>query len=265
MLLVLTTMPVALGARGEPLGSILNPRVQNGTWVTDMAGALRADTVARINDTIGKFEQASGIEMAVVVVRSLDGVSIEETTAGLFKLWGIGKKDRDIGILFLWSAGDRRVRVEVGYGLEGILPDAKVGAILDTYVIPSFKSGEFDAGIVAGVDALLAAARSETVPLPVAGSGSTTASWAAGSPPGCRYLAPSRWDWDRSLGCAGGGVTDDGSAHSVRRAWSCSQKAKTMRGWRKGRWQKSELAVWTTTCGTVRRAPTTLHCATRSG
>ena len=167
-LLLLATAPVLLGARAEPLASIPNPRVQNGTWVTDMPGALRADTVRRLNDTIGEFERSTGIEVAVVVVRSLDGDSIEDAAAKLFGMWGIGKRDRDNGLLLLWSTGDRRVRVEVGYGLEGVLNDSKVGAILDAYVIPNFKSGEFDAGITAGVHALLAAARNETVALPLA-------------------------------------------------------------------------------------------------
>jgi uncharacterized protein len=165
---LLGTLSVASAAAAEPLTSIPNPRARDGTWVTDMPGALRADTVARLNDTIGAFERATGIEMAVVVVSSLDGASIEEAAAKLFALWGIGKKDRDNGLLFLWSTGDRRVRVEVGYGLEGLLPDGKVGAILDAYVIPRFRSGEFDEGVAAGVDALLAAARNEDVPLPLA-------------------------------------------------------------------------------------------------
>jgi uncharacterized protein len=166
-LLVLTTLPVVLGAT-EPLASIPNPRVQNGTWVTDMAGALRPETVARLNDTISAFERTTGGEMAVVVIRSLDGASIEESAAELFEMWGIGKKDRDNGLLLLWSTGDRRVRVEVGYGLEGVLPDGKVGAILDAYVIPRFRSGEFDDGMVAGVEALVAAAKNEDVALPAA-------------------------------------------------------------------------------------------------
>jgi uncharacterized protein len=169
-LLVLTTIPVLLGAGTEPLASIPNPRVRDGTWVTDMAGALRADTISRLNDTIGAFERATGAEMAVVIVRSLDGVSVEETAVKLFELWGIGKTKQDNGLLLLWSTGDRRVRVEVGYGLEGALPDGKVGAILDAYVIPQFQSGAFDEGIIAGVDALLAAARNENVPLPAAAS-----------------------------------------------------------------------------------------------
>ena len=156
-----------LGA--EPLTSIPNPRT-GGSWVTDMPGALRADTVAQLNSTIGDFERTTGGEMAVVVIRSLDGVSIEEAAVKLFELWGIGKKSKDNGLLFLWSTGDRRVRVEVGYGLEGVLPDGKTGAILDTYVIPKFKAGEFDEGVLAGVGALLSAARNEPVDLASAGS-----------------------------------------------------------------------------------------------
>src|SRR5688572_8079147 len=154
------------GVGAEPLTSIPNPRTRDGTWVTDMAGMLRADTIARLNSAIGEFERTNGAEMAVVVIRSLDGLSIEEAAVKLFDLWGIGKKSRDNGLLLLWSTGDRRIRVEVGYGLEGVLPDGKVGAILDAYVMPKFRSGQFDEGLRAGVDALLSAARDEPVELP---------------------------------------------------------------------------------------------------
>jgi uncharacterized protein len=156
----------ASGVGAEPLSAIPNPRVRNGTWVADMPGALRAETVARLNQTIDAIEKTHGIEMAVVVVQSLDGLPVEDAAVKLFELWGIGKKGRDNGVLFLWSRGDRQLRVEVGYGLEGVLPDGKVGAILDAYVVPSFKAGDFDAGVIAGVDALVAAARSEPVALP---------------------------------------------------------------------------------------------------
>src|SRR6185436_2536337 len=104
-------------------------------------------------------------EMAVVVINSLDGLSVEEFAVKLFELWGIGKKNRDNGLLLLWSTGDRRVRVEVGYGLEGTLPDGKVGGILDTYVMPKFKAGDFDQGLIDGVDALVRVARAEPVAL----------------------------------------------------------------------------------------------------
>jgi uncharacterized protein len=161
---------VAAAVSAEPVASVPNPRVKDGTWVTDMPRALRADTIARLNESISDIERTHGIEMAVVVVRTLDGLSIEEFAEQLFNLWGIGKKRRDNGLLFVWSTGDRKVRVEVGYGLEGVLPDGKAGAILDGYVIPRFKEGQFDAGVIAGVDALLAAARDEPVALPAMGT-----------------------------------------------------------------------------------------------
>ena len=160
------TVPLLIGTiSAEPLGSIPNPRTRDGTWVTDMPRALRAETVARLNSTIGELEQTNGAEMAVVVVTSLDGLSVEEAAVKLFELWGIGKKSKDNGLLLLWSTGDRRVRVEVGYGLEGTLPDGKVGAILDTYVIPQFKAGDFDRGLIDGVDALVRVVRAEPVEL----------------------------------------------------------------------------------------------------
>ena len=168
---------LSAAAGAEPLTSIPNPRTRDGTWVTDMPGALRADTIARLNSTIGEFERTNGAEMAVVVIRSLDGLTIEETAVKLFELWKIGKESRDNGLLLLWSPGDRRVRVEVGYGLEGALPDGKVGAILDARVIPKFKSGEFDEGLIAGVDALLSAARDEPMDLPSPRSESYGSDW----------------------------------------------------------------------------------------
>src|SRR6185436_6571244 len=171
-------------ASAEPLGSIPNPRVRDGTWVTDVAGALRPDTIGRLNATLRELEQQTGAEMAVVVIRSLDGLSIEDAAVKLFALWGIGKKGSDNGLLLLWSTGDRRVRVEVGYGLEGVLPDGKVGAILDSYVIPQFKSGDFDAGILAGVDVILKAVRNEPINLASADS----ESYESGSSPFSGWL-----------------------------------------------------------------------------
>ncbi|HEX5109400.1 MAG TPA: TPM domain-containing protein [Vicinamibacterales bacterium] len=159
-------IPLVAAVGAEPLDRIPNPRARDGTWVTDMPGKLSPETVARLNATIGEFERTNGAEMAVVVIRSLDGLPIEEAAVKLFELWGIGKKGKDNGLLLLWSTDDRRVRVEVGYGLEGVLNDGKVGAILDAYVIPRFRSGEFDEGVLAGVDALLSAAREEPLELP---------------------------------------------------------------------------------------------------
>src|SRR5262245_17391381 len=156
---------LAATAGAESLASIPNPRVRNGTWVTDTSATLDANVVAQLNERAAAFERDTSGEIAIVVIRSLDGLTIEEAAVKLFQMWGIGKKNRDNGLLFLWSTGDRRVRVEVGYGLEGTLPDGKVGAILDQYVIPRFKANQFDQGVLDGVDALIAAATNQPLAL----------------------------------------------------------------------------------------------------
>jgi len=153
----------ALGA--ESLAGIPNPRLQNGTWVTDTSGTIDARVIALLNERAAALERDTTGELAIVVIRSLEGLPIEDAAEKLFQMWGIGKKTRDNGLLLLWSTGDRRVRVEVGYGLEGALPDGKVGAILDQYVIPRFKAGQFEQGLLDGVDALIAAARNEPLAL----------------------------------------------------------------------------------------------------
>lgn len=153
-------------AAAEPLASVPNPRARDGTWVTDVPGALRARTVAQLNALIAATEQETGVEMAVVVVGSLEGLAIEDAAVRLFERWEIGKRGRDNGVLFLWSTDNRRVRVEVGYGLEGALTDGAVGAILDAYVIPRFRDEEFDLGVLAGVDALLRVASGESIEIP---------------------------------------------------------------------------------------------------
>jgi uncharacterized protein len=85
-------------------------------------------------------------------------------------MWGIGKAGKDNGLLLLWSRGDRKVRIEVGYGLEGTIPDGKAGAILDTYVIPKFKEGQFDEGLIAGVATVMMELGNQPVALPAVGT-----------------------------------------------------------------------------------------------
>ena len=167
-LLLFLALALAIPApgSGERIADIPNPRARDGSWIVDVPGRLQGDTVARVNEVCADLERATGAELAVVVIRTLDGLPIEEVAVKLFEAWGIGKRCADNGLLLLWAAGDRRVRVEVGYGLEGALPDGKAGAILDSYVIPRFKAGEFDAGILEGVQALAAVVRSEPLDLP---------------------------------------------------------------------------------------------------
>jgi uncharacterized protein len=135
-----------------------NPRQMNGAWVTDMAQMLDERTEAQLNSTIAQLERKNGTEIAVVTVpETAPAASPKEFTTKLFNYWGIGKKGKDNGVLFLISKGDRRVEIETGYGMEAILPDAKVGNIIDTQITPRFKQGDFNGGTLAGTKALVVA------------------------------------------------------------------------------------------------------------
>ncbi|MDM9382324.1 TPM domain-containing protein [Chlorogloeopsis sp. ULAP01] len=133
-----------------------NPRQQDGGWVTDMAGILSQQTEAEINQMISQLEAKHGTEIAVVTVpQTTPSGSVKKFATELFNDWAIGKKGQDNGVLFLISVGDRRVEIETGYGVEAILPDAKVGNIIDTQIIPRFKQGDFEGGTLAGTKALV--------------------------------------------------------------------------------------------------------------
>ncbi|HEY9609604.1 TPM domain-containing protein [Allocoleopsis sp.] len=135
-----------------------NPRQINGTWVTDMAGMLDEPTEAQLNSMISQLERKNGTEIAVVTVpETAPAASPKEFTTKLFNYWGIGKKGKDNGVLLLISKGDRRVEIETGYGMEAILPDAKVGNIINTQITPRFKQGDFKGGTLAGTKALVVA------------------------------------------------------------------------------------------------------------
>ncbi len=100
--------------------------------------------------------------MGVAVVDSLGGLAPIDAALLLHRRWGVGKRARDNGIVLLWSPALRKIAVSVGYGLEGVLPDGRVGRIEDESMLPAFKRNAFDAAMVAGVRALAAAAREET-------------------------------------------------------------------------------------------------------
>jgi uncharacterized protein len=97
--------------------------------------------------------QKTGAALVVATIPSLDGDSIEEAAVRLFQQWGIGKKGDDQGILFLVAVKERRMRIEVGYGLEGIITDATAGAIRDQAMVPYLKKNDYGKGLYAGVAA----------------------------------------------------------------------------------------------------------------
>lgn len=133
-------------------------------FVNDYAGILAAGERERIEEVCRSLKAATGAEMAVVTVASTGDQTIQMYAVRMFQAWGVGEKGRDNGVLILVAVEDRQVWVEVGYGLEGILPDGKVGAILDRHLVPAFREGRYGDGLYACARALAEEIRTASGP-----------------------------------------------------------------------------------------------------
>ncbi|MEA4854884.1 MAG: TPM domain-containing protein [Solidesulfovibrio sp.] len=129
--------------------------------VVDNAHLLSPQAASALDARLAEFERTDSTQVVVLTIPSLEGESLEEYAIKVAQAWGIGQKGRDNGALLLVAKGDRKVRIEVGYGLEGRLTDALSGRIIDYAIVPSFKAGKFDAGIENGVSAIIEAVRGE--------------------------------------------------------------------------------------------------------
>jgi uncharacterized protein len=122
-----------------------------GAYINDWAGVLSPEAVQRLDTLVREVEKQTGAEIAVVTTQTLDGMPVEQYATALFNAWGIGKKGRDNGVLVLVSPQQRETRIEVGYGLEGVLPDGLAGAIIRANFLPYFRQDQYERGIVEGV------------------------------------------------------------------------------------------------------------------
>lgn len=131
--------------------------------VTDHANLLSESVANALEDSLKQLEARTGAQVAVLLEPSLEGEVLEQYTEKVATTWKLGSAEKDNGVLFYVARDDRKMRLEVGYGLEGTLPDATCRRILDNVVRPRFKAGDFDEGVTAGVAALSAAIRGEAV------------------------------------------------------------------------------------------------------
>jgi len=123
--------------------------------VVDEANVLSAQERDALSSKLAELETKSGIQLVVATVKSLQGQDIEPYANELFRTWKLGEKAKNNGVLLLVAPNERRVRIEVGYGLEGTLTDALSKIIIANAIAPRFKAGDFDGGVSRGVDDII--------------------------------------------------------------------------------------------------------------
>lgn len=123
--------------------------------IVDQANIIPADTRNAIEPKLTELEAKSDIQLVVATITSLEGQEIEPYANELFRNWKLGEKDKNNGVLLLVAPNEHRVRIEVGYGLEGTLTDALSKIIITNAITPRFKTGDFGGGIARGVDDII--------------------------------------------------------------------------------------------------------------
>jgi uncharacterized protein len=134
--------------------------------VVDQTGTLTSGDIARLTQTLKDFETRKGSQVAVLIVPTTAPETIEQYSIRVAEAWKIGRKKIDDGALLVIAKDDRRLRIEVGYGLEGALTDVTARRIIDEIITPKFKSGDFAGGISAGIDRIIGVADGEPLPAP---------------------------------------------------------------------------------------------------
>lgn len=129
--------------------------------VNDYTNTLSADEIAALEQKLVAFDDSSSTQIAVVLIRSLEGYDVADYAVRLAETWGIGREGRNNGVLLLASLGDRRVTIQTGYGVEGALPDAITKRIITNEITPYFKQGNYFQGLNQGTDAIIAYTKGE--------------------------------------------------------------------------------------------------------
>jgi len=135
------------------------PRLQG--YVNDYAGVISPSAKLKIEEELRTFEQSDSTQVVILTIPSLEGENIEEFSIKVAEAWKIGQQQKDNGVLLMVSKQERKIRIEVGRGLEGKLTDLMAGRIIDQVIKPRLKQGDFDGGFITGVSALIDATRGE--------------------------------------------------------------------------------------------------------
>lgn len=131
------------------------PPPRGNIYVQDLANVIDPQTEAKIGELGKALEAKTTAQVIVVTVPSLEGQDLESYSLEILRTWGVGQKDKNNGVVILLAMAERKSRIEVGYGLEGDLPDGKTGRIQDEYMLPAFRNGDFNLGLWQGYQAVV--------------------------------------------------------------------------------------------------------------
>jgi len=138
--------------------------------VTDLAGLLSVAQRQALEDKLARFEQEKGSQIAILIVPSTQPETIEQYGIRVAEAWRLGRKGVDDGVLLLVARDDRTLRIEVGYGLEGVIPDAVAKRIIEEAIVPRFRAGDYVAGLDAGIATLMGLISGAPLPPPTSSS-----------------------------------------------------------------------------------------------
>src|SRR5918996_929536 len=132
--------------------------------VNDYAGMVPPDKTQQLEERLARFEKETGHQIAVLTIPSLEGDPLEDFSIRVAEAWKVGQKGFDNGAILIIAQKDRKLRIEVGYGLEGILPDAIANRIIQETIVPRFRDNDYSGGIEAGINAILNVTKGESLP-----------------------------------------------------------------------------------------------------
>lgn len=162
----ITTRALLLGALLFAAGARAQVAIPPPAQVTDLTGTLSRNQIAGLQARLTQFEKEKGSQIAVLIVPTTKPETIEQYALRVAESWKLGRKGVDDGALLLVAKNDRELRIEVGYGLEGPLPDAIAKRIISEVIVPRFREGDFYGGIEAGLSRMIAVIEGEPLPPP---------------------------------------------------------------------------------------------------
>jgi len=141
--------------------------------ITDLTNTLSAEQLSHVEEILTTLEKTEGSQLAVLIVPTSKPESIEAFSLRVVEKWKLGRKGTDDGVLLLVAKDDRKIRIEVGYGLEGAITDLSAGRIIKEYITPEFRQGRFYNGILAGTGQVANLIKGEPLPAPTTSQGSS--------------------------------------------------------------------------------------------